>query len=130
MSTEDQARAVSVIAAVDLSSLQYHFGIFTNAGKVTSGGSTLSAQGRVDCIIGQAVKVGEVCPVIIPNGGIALVKLGATLAAGALVATAADGRAVAQGASNGDLAWGILLEGGDANDVVRCQFVHKGQINA
>lgn len=132
MATYGSAKAITGVAAIDLSTFLYHFGVFTTtAGEFTSGTTTLSAQGRVDGIVGEAVATaGLPVQVVVADGGKAKVKLGATVTAGALVATAADGRAIAQGAGNGALAWGIFLEAGDANEIVSIQFIHKGQVNA
>ena len=130
MSYSDAARSVTAIAAIDLSALTHHFGIYTNAGKVTSGTTTLTAQGRVDGVIGSGVAADRAFNFICPDGAIVPIKLGATLTAGARVATAADGRAVALGSSNGNQCWGILLEGGDANEIVPMKFQFSGQVNA
>lgn len=124
MAYEISAKSVSLEAAGDLSTLQYQFCLIDSNGQVTSGGTNLTAQGQVDGIIGEGGvdAAGKAVNVIVPDGGIAMIKLGATLSAGAEVATAADGRAVAVGSSAGDRAWGTLLEGGAANEIVAMQF--------
>jgi hypothetical protein len=130
MAYEQSCRAVTAIAGVDLSSLQYQFAVFDTDGEVNSGGTNLTAQGRVDGIVGEAVEAGKSFPLVLADGGKTMVKLGATVTAGQVVATAADGRAIARCTSNGDLGWGVFLEGGDANEIVPIQFAFKGQVNA
>jgi hypothetical protein len=130
MAYTESCKAVTMIAGVDLSSYQYHFCVVDTDGEVNSGGSTLTAQGVVDGIVGEGVAAGRSFPMVVPDGGVALVKLGATVTAAQLAATLADGRATAVGASNGNLAWGKFLEGGDANEIVPLLFTFKGQVNA
>lgn len=131
MAVFESARAVTGIAAIDLSTFVYHFGVWTTtAGEFTSGTTTLSAQGRVDGIVGEGVVADERLNVIVPDGAFVKVKAGATIAALDLIATAADGRAIEVGASNGDQIWGIAMTAGAANDIITIQFGFKGQINA
>ena len=123
MASSNATRSVNAEAGVDLTGFLYQFAVFDSNGQIVSGGTTLTAQGRVDGIIAEEVSVvGEVTSVVLPDGAIVKVKLGATLSAGALVATAADGRAIAVTTTAGDQTWGILLEGGVADDIVRMQF--------
>lgn len=123
MARYESCRSINAEAKIDLSSFQYHFGIWS-AGQITSGTTTLTAQGIVAGIIGEAVATaGNVFPLVVPDGGVALIKLGATLAQDAKVAAGADGRAVALGATGGDRCWGVLLEGGVAGDIVPMQFM-------
>ena len=117
------ARSITVEAAIDLSSFQYHFGYWTG-GQITSGTTALTAQGPVAGIIGEAVAAqGRSFGLIVPDCGIAMIKLSGTIAQDAVVATAADGRAVAFGTTAADQAWGVLLEGGVAGDIVAMQFM-------
>jgi len=128
MAFYDTCRAISRPAAIDLSAFQYQFCILDSSGAVESGTTTLTAQGAVTGIVGEAVTAGVAVPVVVPDGGIAKIKLGATLAAGALIATAADGRAIAHGATAGDICWGTLIEGGDADEIVPFQFMLTTQV--
>jgi hypothetical protein len=122
MSYYVSCRSITAQAAVDLSSLQYHFGAWSS-GQITSGGTNLTAQGLVAGIIGEAVSTaGNAFPLVVPDGGIAMIKLGATLSQGAVVATSAAGKAIAHGSTAGDRAWGVLLTGGVDDDVVPMQF--------
>jgi len=90
------------------------------------------AQGRVDGISAEdGLGDGEVLPMVLPTGAIAKIEVGpAGVAAGGLVASHTDGTAIAVGASNGDQAWGVALDAGDAGDIIRILFGYKGQINA
>lgn len=127
MATYGDCRAISIEAGVDLSSFQYHFCVVKSDGQADSGGTALSAQGIVNGIVGDPVAtVGTPFTMVVPDGGRSKIKLGATLAAGAEVATAADGRAIAFVAGAGARAWGILLEGGDANEIMALQFYPSG----
>ena len=131
MAFQVSCRSITGTAEIDLSTFQYHFCVYlTTTGKLTSGTTALTAQGKVDGIIGEGVVADDAFSMVVQDGGIAMIKLGATLAVGAEISTAADGRAVAIGASNGNLKHGILLEGGDADDIVAFQFRFMGQINA
>ena len=118
---------ISAVADVDLSALIGHFGVFTSTGTFTSGGTTLSAQGRVDGIVAEGVLAGQTVPVTVADGDIVKLKLGATVSALAQLGTAADGRAiVATGA--GAPIFAMALEGGDADEIIRAQFAFKGVI--
>ena len=130
MATSDYTRFVTKIAGVALTNYMYHFCIVDTDGEVNSGGTTLTAQGRVDGIVGEAVPVGMNFPMAIPDGGVAKVKCGDVVTAGQVLATAADGRAIPRGASNGNLGWGVAMEDGVADQIISMQFVNKGQINA
>ena len=81
------------------------------------------AQGRVDGVSFETVAAGDELPLAIPNGAIVEIELGATLARNAKVASAADGRAIAAVSGAGNFSAGLLLEGGDAGDVVPMQFI-------
>jgi hypothetical protein len=132
MSYTDSCRAVSIPAAIDVSSFLGHFGIINSAGRFTSGTTTLTAQGVVNGIISEAsaTALDDPVTVTVPDGGITKVKLGATMTAGDPVATAADGRAIDPTAAAGSRTWGTLLESGVADDIVAMQFcltyVHPG----
>lgn len=123
MPYSQSCKSISAEAKIDLSSFQYHFAVWS-AGQITSGTTTLTAQGIVAGIVGEAVAtVGDAVSLVVPDGGVAMIKLGATLAQGAKVAAAADGRAAAHGSTAGNICWGVLLEGGVAGDIVPMQFM-------
>jgi len=123
MATSEACRSVSLEAAGDLTGLLGHFCVVDSSAQVDSGGTALVAQGVVDGIVGMEVDAqGKVTSMVLPDGAKAKIKLGATLSAGDLVATAADGRAVAHGSTAGDKAYGRLLQGGDADDIVTMLF--------
>ena len=130
MATFENCRSISRVAAVDLSALLYHFAVLDSSGNATSGGTTLTAQGVVDGIVGEAAVAGKAISLVVPDGGIAKVVCAGAITAGALVATDAAGFAIALGAGNGNLAWGRALETGAASRVIEIHFMFMGQVNA
>lgn len=127
MATYDGVQSVSVVAGSAVS--LYRFLTLATDGKVDHSGS---AQGRVDGISAEAATGdGKVLPMILPTGAIAKVEVGTGgVTLGAIVATDASGKAIARGASNGDLGWGVAMDAGDAGDIIRIMFGFKGQVNA
>lgn len=132
MAFAQNSRNVTGIAAIDLSSLVYHFCVWTStAQNVTSGTTTLTAQGQVDGIVGEGVASGEEVPVVIADGALVKVKSGAAVTAGDVVATAADGRCIARNATIGSQGWGVAITAaGAADEIITIQFGYKGHVNA
>ena len=123
-------RNVSVIAGEDLTGDLYKFCVIDNTGRIVV---NTTAQGIVDGIVAEEVSAaGRVTSMIIPDGAIAEVLAGGTITPGQIVASDNQGRAIARGASNGDIGVGRYM--GTANaasgDVIEIQFCHKGQVNA
>lgn len=113
-------RTVPMLAGEDLSGDLYKFCVINNTGRVVV---NTTAQGSVDGIISEEVDAaGKETSMVLPDGGIAYIKLAATLAAGALVASDNAGLAVAAGSTAGNIAWGRLKQGGDAGDIVQMSF--------
>lgn len=127
MATYSGVESVSVVAGSAVTI--YRFLTLASDGKVDHAGS---AQGRVDGISAETVSAdGKVLPMILPTGAIAKVEVGSGgVSAGAIVATDNAGKAIARGASNGDLGWGVAIDAGDAGDIIRILFGFKGQVNA
>lgn len=109
MSFNEKKEIITRTAGADLSASQFLFGVVGSDGRVTAAGAGAVADGVID---GAALE-DQAIPFAI--GGVVEIKLGATLAQGATVASAADGRA-ATAAAGAQL--GKLLEGGDEDDVV------------
>ncbi len=114
MSTDNKLFSISVEAGADLSSSQYKC-IQLNSSKkavdVTAITNIPLGILQNDPVTAQPAHVTP-----ISAGGISLIRLGATLSAGDLIGTGTDGRAVADASTNYNL--GILMEGGDADDIV------------
>jgi len=124
MASYDNVRTISAVADVDLSSLAYHFAKFGANGKAGDA-SDITEGDAVDGIIGEAVEADDVFPLIVPDGCIAMVMVGAAVAQGANVMTNAAGRAITATATNTIM--GVALDAGAANgDIIRIQFHNKG----
>jgi hypothetical protein len=116
MSTSDATANVTLIASAAL--LKYTFAkIHTVDGQVALAVDAAA----VDYIVAEDVETGDSVPLIKPDGSTGLITLAGTLAAGAAVMPDASGHAIAE-ATAGSLGCGILIDGGDDNDVVRIQF--------
>jgi hypothetical protein len=118
MSTYQGVRTVSRVAG---SAITIHrFVVFASGdGKYDHVGS---AQGEMDGISGETVaNDGDVFPMILLDGSIAKIELGATLSAGAKVGSDNVGRAVAAVDSAGNYVGGKILQGGDSGDIVEIQ---------
>lgn len=123
MAGTNQAQAIPVVSGEDLTGDLYKFAVINSSGQMVV---NTTAQGAVDGIVNEEVDAaGKGTSMLIPNGGRAKILLGATLAAGALVASGSDGRAVAAGATAGNKAVGRLMAGGDAGEVVDMLFAFK-----
>ncbi|GGB00511.1 hypothetical protein GCM10011491_30890 [Brucella endophytica] len=108
MSYFERKRTITLLAGADLSASQYLFGV------VGAAGVTVAAAGAVaDGVIDSNPTAGQAFPFAI--GDVVEIKLGATLAAGATVASDATGQAVTAAAG---AQLGKLLEGGVAGDIV------------
>lgn len=115
MAVFESVRTITAVSAVDLSALAYHFGLFTSAGLITSGGTNLTAQGQVSGIIGEGVAASRSFPLIVPDYSKAKVIAGAAISVNALVGTNAAGRAITHVAAAGNIAWGRALEASAAD---------------
>lgn len=130
MSGYNTARQMSAVSGEDLTGDLFKFCVFNNVGRVVV---NTTAQGVVDGIIAEEVNAaGLATAVILPDGGIALVKAGGVITPGGLVASDNAGLAIALGAANGNIAVGRYIGSANAasGDVIEIQFVHKGQVNA
>jgi len=86
---------------------------------VSAANTVTMGDAATDNIIGvsaEAVASGDTVAVAV-GSGVVLIELGGTLAAGAIVECGTNGVAVAS-AGAGDIIGGVLLEGGDAGDLV------------
>lgn len=120
MAYQESTRSITAIAGTNVT--KHRFAVFAADGEVDHAGT---AQIVVDGIVGETVSAGSNFPLIVPDGGVAMIELGATLAAGALVATNTSGQAIAHGSTAGDVAMGRLLEGGASGEIVAMQFCLK-----
>lgn len=130
MSSAEATRAITLIAAADLSTKAFYFGKITNAH--AQGGCDVHsvAQKMPHGIIAEGVASGRTVGLIMP-GCIAQAIVGSGgVTAAAKVAANSDGTLVAHGASNGDECCGIALETGVAGDIVSFYFAPLGQTNA
>ncbi|WEX10286.1 capsid cement protein [Chelativorans sp. AA-79] len=109
MSYNEKKRTISLIAAADLSTSQFLFGTIDSNGQLAVSGAGAVADGVID----GSGTAGQAVPMAVE--GVVEIRLGATLAAGATVASAADGRAVTAAAGS---QLGKLIAGGIADDVV------------
>lgn len=109
MSYHDKKRSITLPAGADLSASQFLFGNVNASGQVVVAAAATAADGVIDStgILGQAIALAV--------EGVVEIRLGATLAAGATVASGADGRAVTASAG---AQLGKLIAGGVADDVV------------
>jgi hypothetical protein len=117
---EEAVLPISLNAAADYSQPTPESAVglnrFVTVAGQAAGEFVRASNAAYDQIVGVLLtKPPEGQPGRIGNKGIVPVELGATLAAGALVTSGADGRAVAS-ASNSPAA--ILLEGGDEGTIV------------
>lgn len=126
MATFNQLVSVSMTAGSSIS--LYRFLTFASDGAVDHAGS---AQGAVHGVSLQEGSSGDTIAMGLAGHGIAKLEVGSGgLTRGAVVATDASGKAIARGASNGDLGHGIALEAGDAGDIIRVLLLAVGQVNA
>lgn len=114
MSTDNKNFSISLPANVDLSAKQYTVVELNTSGKLIAATAITNIpvgilQNKPDA----ADKPGHIVPV--GAGGVSKIVLGATLTPGVLVGISAAGKAVADASTNFTL--GILLQGGDLNDV-------------
>jgi len=122
MAYKECCKAITVIAAAALTGKNYHFAAFDNAGKVNV---VSSSGGAVDGIIGHPAEAADrAATMVVPDGGVAMVILGATVTAGAKVMSDANGKAIT--ATAGNPIYGVALEAGAADEVVPVQFNYKG----
>lgn len=129
MGVHESVRSISLIAGEDLTGDIFKFGVIDNTARLVV---NTTAQGVVDAIIGSEGVTGEVVAAVVPDGGRAQVLMGGVVQPGGLVASNNAGRAIALGASNGNVAVGryvgtVASADGDVGEI---QFVHKGQVNA
>ena len=113
MATENKLFTISLPAGADLSALQYR------AVKLNSSGNVVVIAAITDIIIGilqnkpASGEPAEIAP--ISAGGVSKLILGETLAIGVKVGPSTVGKAEADVVTNHTI--GILLEGGDLDDV-------------
>jgi hypothetical protein len=109
MSYNEKKRSITLLAGADLSASQFLFGNINASGQLIVAVAATAADGVID----GAGTLGQSVPMAVE--GVVEVRLGATLAAGATVASGADGRAVTAAAG---AQLGKLLAGGVADDIV------------
>ena len=110
MATYNLGVIPSVEAAADLSTNQFHFGIFS-AGQLALCGAGAAADG----VIQNKPASGQAAALALA-GSFSKIKLGATVAADAEVMSDATGRAIT--ATSGNRILGKLKEGGAVNEIV------------
>ena len=119
MSYESTLTTISLLAAADLSALQYTFVDVNSSGQAAApSGAGAACLGVLQNDPDAANKVSAVA-----IAGVSKVKLGATVAAGASVMTDANGAAITATATNVIL--GRALAGGDAGEIVPVALVSK-----
>ena len=121
MAAYNSCRSIPAIAGADLSAAMYKFGVYSSGNIVVAS----VAQSIVDGIIGEGVASGGSFPLVVPDGGIAMVMAGASVAVDALVATDASGLAITYVEAVQNTAIGKALKAASANDIFPIQFVHK-----
>lgn len=109
MSYHEKKRTISLPAGADLSASQFLFGNINASGQLIVAAAATAADGVID----GTGTTGQAVPLAVE--GVVEVRLGATLAAGATVASGADGRAVTAAAG---AQLGKLIQGGATDDVV------------
>lgn len=120
-------KAITAVAASDLSGKIYYFGVFNSSGKLTA---SSTAGGEVDGIIGHAADGADrAATLVVPDGGVAMVISGAAVTAGSKVMSGSAGKAITA-ASSGSKIWGVALEAASASDqVIAIQFTYKGDVS-
>jgi hypothetical protein len=124
MASYDNVRTISAVADVATTAQVHRFARFGANGRAGDAADVVAGD-IVDGIIGEGVAAGDVFPLIVPDGSIAMVEAGAAIAQGANVATNATGQAVTAVAT--DFIMGVALDAAGAlGDIIRIQFIHKG----
>lgn len=122
--TINDSPVIAGVAAADLSGAEFLAAKFDNNGKI------VKASTAGECVLGLLGaeegnhKAGETVSVQIKECG--LWKAGGSIAAGAELATDANGKAVT--ADEGDYILAIALEAGSSNDVIKVQIVKSGYV--
>jgi hypothetical protein len=111
MAHETALQSFSAAAGADLSALQYTFVTLNSSGQVVAAAANSLAAG----VLQNNPVSGEAANVAI--GGETKIKLGATLAAGAIVEVGATGGKAAAAAGTGSYVMGILTLGGADNEI-------------
>lgn len=111
------------IASADLSAKQFTFVALDAAGKVASP----SAGAFVDGVIFNNPKTGEPASVAIEHGQKLKVKCGGNIAAGAEIASDANGAAITA-TTSGHIKVGKALEAGVAGRVIEIVFAYRGAV--
>ncbi|RLE25527.1 MAG: hypothetical protein DRJ50_02805, partial [Actinobacteria bacterium] len=84
------------------------------------------AQGDVNGICGEGVTIGDTCPMVVPDGGVAKVMAGAAVSVGDDVACDASGRAIAWVDAAGNVCLGTALGAATvAGEIISIQFYAK-----
>lgn len=122
--TTKHSDSISLKASADCTAKQHHFAILSGDGTGTFAGT--AGAGCIG-VINNKPNVGEAMGVDV--GPIVKITLAATLAANAVVMSDATGKAVAA-ATAGNHRLGRLIDGGDADDVVRMYFNPDGLVPA
>lgn len=126
MSSQIGVCSVTLPAGEDLTGDLYKLAIVDATGRIAV---NTTANGVVHGLVGEEVAAaGQSSSLIIPNGAIVKVLLGATLATpGVLLGSDNAGRVVAAGTALNNFAVGVLIKGGVANDVGEMLFMPVGR---
>jgi hypothetical protein len=115
MAVNNSQTCVTLEAGANLSTKQYLFVSIASDGQVDPTGDGLSAVGVLQNDPAAAGRAAEVC-----IGGLTKVKTGGQVAAGAAVASDANGAAVTAG--TGDVILGTAVDGGASGSIISIIF--------
>ena len=119
MAVYESCRSITATAGESLTAGIYKFGIYDSSGNIVV---QTTAQGAVAGIVGMNVASGGTFPLVVPDGGRAKVIAGATVAAGAKVATDTAGKAITWVDAAGNNAVGHAVQSAVSGDVFAIQF--------
>ena len=119
MATEEARHLISLQAGQDLSAKQYFFVSVSSDGQIDPTGNGGAAAGVLQNDPSAAGRAATVC-----IGGVTKVSVGATVAAGAAIASDAAGECVP--AASGDAILGTALEAGTDGTIISILFNPRG----
>lgn len=115
MASSDNASAISLIAGEAITIFRF----IEVVDGVTVATMCDNPADRVLGVSGESVGSGDVLPVVMTQGAIVMIELGATLGAGDAVSSGTNGVAAAATTTVNEFTAGQLLEGGGSGDIVR-----------